>query len=371
MRLLQRYVLFDVIRAFLLTLAGVTVLFLGAGLAAEAVRRGLTPGQIVRIVPYVLPSTLPYTIPATLLFGVVLVFGRMAADSEITACKAAGIHVLRLVAPVVALALLCSGLTWWALNDVIPPAVARITQVVAEHLEETVYNILRRERAITSNRLPCSIYVRDVQGRTLIGATFQRIDQQSGELITAYAERATLEFDLANRRIIVRMFDADVQVGSSIVKVGDEHVFPIPLPDMALTASDSPRQMTLRELRDAIRKLRERLSAQAQQQKEPDPYTLRRYRRLRSELHMRAALAFGSVLFVLIGCPVAIIQQRGEFLGAFVSCFLPIVVTYYPLLLLGMNMSKEGITHPGIALWTANAVLGVAAVPLLRRVIRY
>ena len=368
-RLLQRYVLFDVLRAFLLTLLGVTVLFLGAGLAAEAVRRGLTPAQIVHIMPYVLPSTLPYTIPATLLFGVVLVFGRMAADSEITACKAAGIHVFYLLGPVVVLALICSGLTWWALNDVIPPAVARITEVVAQHLEETVYNVLRRERAITSSKLPCSIYVRDVRGKMLIGATFQRVDERSGELITAYAERAKLEFDLKHRRIIVRMYEADVQVGSSVVKVGDEHVFPIPLPDMALATGDSPRQMTLRQLLEEIDRLNEQIAAQ--NDSAAKEFLLRRYRRLRSEVHMRAALAFGSVLFVLIGCPVAIIQQRGEFLGAFVSCFLPIVTTYYPLLLLGMNISKEGIAHPAVAMWTANGVLAAAAVPLLRRVIRY
>ncbi len=368
MKLLQRYILLDVGRSFLLTLAALTLLFLFAGVAAEAVRRGLTPRQVLTVVPYVLPGMLPYTIPATLLFGVVLSFGRMAADSEIVACKAAGIHVVRLLQPVLLLAVLCCGVTWWALNEVIPTARQRMRAVLAEQLEDVVYNVLRRDRAITTSKLPCNIYVRGVRGKELIGATFQRVDPETGEIITAYAERATMRVDFENRRIVVHMYDAEVQVGKSSVKVADEHVFPIPLPEAATRRSDSPRDMTYRTLRAAIRDLRATL---AEQHDSHNSELIRRYRRLRAELHLRSVLALGSILFVLIGVPVAIIQARADVLSAFVSCFLPIVTTYYPLLLLGMNMGKEGITDPAVAMWFPNFLLGSAAIPLLRRVARY
>ena len=46
-----------------------------------------------------MPSLLPYTIPATMLLTVTVVYGRVAADHEITAAKAAGISAMSLLWP--------------------------------------------------------------------------------------------------------------------------------------------------------------------------------------------------------------------------------------------------------------------------------
>ena len=42
------------------------------------------------------------------------------------------------------------------------------------------------------------------------------------------------------------------------------------------------------------------------------------------------------------GRPVGILFARRDFLSAFMTCFLPIIVIYYPLMLFGTNLSKEG-----------------------------
>jgi lipopolysaccharide export system permease protein len=396
MRTLDRYILLEILRGLGLALSAVTVLFLFAGLAAEAVKRGLSPTQIVEIAPYVVPGTLPYTLPATLLFAVILTYGRMSADREVVALKAAGIHAFRLLAPALWLAAAATVLTWWALNYWIPPARQKIRLVVLRHLEEVVYSVLKRERAIASSRLPCQIYVRGVDGKTLLGATFQRQDEETGQQVIAYAERATLEFDLEKGRVLLRMRNAEVQVGSSSVKVAQEHVFPIPLPAEALELSDSPREMTRQTLQQEIARLRQELPSlcqaavayEAELRRAPrqaravsrvgsmDPVArwkgaVRRLRRLEAEAHLRSALAAGSLVFVLLGGPVAIVQQRGDFLSAFVSCFLPIVTLYYPLLLLGMNLGKEGVAPPALTMWAANGLLAAGSLPLLRQVIRY
>ena len=57
-------------------------------------------------------------------------------------------------------------------------------------------------------------------------------------------------------------------------------------------------------------------------------------------------MAFGSLLFVLLGAPIGIRFARRDFLSAFMTCFLPIIAIYYPLMLGGVNMSKEGQLAP-------------------------
>ena len=88
------------------------------------------------------------------------------------------------------------------------------------------------------------------------------------------------------------------------------------------------------------------------------------------ELQMRPALCLGCLCFVLVGCPVGIWMSRSDYLSAFITCFLPIVVLYYPLLLCGTNMAKAGKVHPLVALWSANALMGLIAVALFRKLLK-
>src|SRR6266481_7639377 len=99
MRILQRYVLNDLLRVFGLAILVLTVLLVVMGVAGEAAKSGLGAREIVAITPWVVPSLLPYTIPATLLLTVCIVYGRMAGDNEITAIKAAGIKLRAIIGP--------------------------------------------------------------------------------------------------------------------------------------------------------------------------------------------------------------------------------------------------------------------------------
>jgi lipopolysaccharide export LptBFGC system permease protein LptF len=46
------------------------------------------------------------------------------------------------------------------------------------------------------------------------------------------------------------------------------------------------------------------------------------------------------------------------------------VVTYYPLLLSGLNMAKEGRVPAELGLWAANIVVGIGALILYQRIVR-
>src|SRR5262249_36103515 len=81
--LINRMILAELLKVFLLALTALTGLFLLAGLIQEAAQRGLSPGQVLLAIPLLIPNTLPYTIPATTLFATCVVYGRMAHDNEV------------------------------------------------------------------------------------------------------------------------------------------------------------------------------------------------------------------------------------------------------------------------------------------------
>src|SRR5947207_4299791 len=109
--LLQRMVFGQLMRVFLLSLIGLTGLFVIAGLVAEATQRGLAPSQILMVIPLLIPNTLPYTLPATTLFATCIVYGRLAADNEVLAVKSAGGRIGRLLTPGLCLGLVAATAT--------------------------------------------------------------------------------------------------------------------------------------------------------------------------------------------------------------------------------------------------------------------
>ena len=90
-----------------------------------------------------------------------------------------------------------------------------------------------------------------------------------------------------------------------------------------------------------------------------------------TEKQLRTSMAFGSLLFVILGAPVGILFAKRDFLSAFISCFVPIITLYYPLMLFGVNLGKEGSMEPTKALWIGNLVLAVLSVWVYPKIIKH
>jgi lipopolysaccharide export system permease protein len=393
MGILQRYILGELIRVFATALVACTTVFVLGGIVHEATQRGLNPVQILYMIPFVVPATLPYIIPATLLLAVSFVYGRLAADNEVMASKAAGINAFHLIVPALALGVAMSLVTVFLLDRVIPVANVGMKTALVRNVEELVYATLKKDRSLKGTGLPYEIYVQRVEGKRLINTTFKRRAKGGDYDLIVFAQEAALQFDHAKKTVAVQMYKAEVTNRDGLrVETRSDKVFELPMPQDVKGASI--RDLTMAQLRDERNKLiRDQRAECGRWVVESLPLfaggrldevqwsklaplaahvkdTRRDLWRINCEPAMRWALAFGCLGFVLLGCPIAILFRRGDYLSAFISCFLPIVLVYYPLMMFGFNLCKEGLAAPTV-MWVGNILLAILGLIAMRPVLRY
>jgi len=92
--------------------------------------------------------------------------------------------------------------------------------------------------------------------------------------------------------------------------------------------------------------------------------------KLHTEPWRRWAQGFSCLCFVLVGAPLAIIARTADYWTTFGICFLPTMVLYYALFILGFEQSKSG-AWPPYAVWLGNLVLIGIGISLIDRVRRY
>jgi lipopolysaccharide export system permease protein len=400
--ILTRSIFFELAKVFLISLVAITGIIVLAAVVVEASQRGLGPAQIIVAIPLLVPSMMPFIIPPTTLFASCVVYGRLAHDNEIIAIKSAGINILHVVWPGAFLGLVMSLSTLGLYYYLIPHTHLMLRTAVTNDMKGLVYSMLKKDgqfRELVRGRggvkTVYEIYVRGVQGQLLKNAIFKRRDRLKGDYdVVAKAREAELEFNMLTKEVSVTMRDGHVldAKGASYYSYFQEQVWSIPLAPPE-KYDQSSRDMTWQELLQARRDIKDEmnksaneasvsvaqealmtgaknLSAQAQAAQYVQRNHKMRVYNLDTELHMRPALSFGCLFFVLVGCPVGIWFSRSDYLSAFITCFMPIVFIYYPIQLCCTNFSKDGKLHPAVALWAANTALGVIAMFLFRKLVK-
>ena len=94
----------------------------------------ITLFDISRLSVYSIPSMTGFIFPVTFLLGIMLTFGRMAQTSELTAAKAAGIPLRRLVLPIVGMGAAVSAACFLLLDQGQPWAFRKVNQLGSEML---------------------------------------------------------------------------------------------------------------------------------------------------------------------------------------------------------------------------------------------
>jgi lipopolysaccharide export system permease protein len=393
MRILTRYVLSELIKVFLIVLAGWTSLIFVALMGKEAVDKGIGLGPLVRMTPYLLPQALQFAVPASMLLAATSVFGRMASYNEVVAIKALGISPMVLIWPAAALATVISFVAV-VMNDMaVSWGKAGMERVFLESIEEVAYRQLEIHGSFSFG--PWSITVRDVDGIRLIEPMIVGQAHGDQEAQTIEAEWVELQAFPDQGLLQARAHNFSMQKGKTYFESPDTQELPLPLESFSRgSRSRSPSNYALAEIKPAIAEQTAKmqsieqakaaqaafamitgdfgaLSDDAWLQHDKELAASQTFlHRLKTEPWRRWANGFSCLCFLLVGAAVAIQLRFSEFIASFFICFLPILVVYYPLMAVSVKQAKDGAI-PVQAVWIGNFVLAIAGAWLLRRVVRY
>ncbi len=174
-------------------------------------------GLVLRFALSVLPYSLMFTLPWGFLSAVLLVFGRLSSDQEITGFRVAGMSLPRLAAPVFVIGALLSGFSLWLNLNVVPLAKASVYELLYERAISDPESLLKPgvvQGGLSNEPLKVLIEGREMEGEVeggVIGLHLYRWPRGDGQDATPtyiHARRAALHVDQVKKELRLKLIDA-------------------------------------------------------------------------------------------------------------------------------------------------------------------
>jgi lipopolysaccharide export system permease protein len=353
-KILDGYLVRQFVATFVLLVLALPVLFLITDLTDQLdgyLARGIPIRNVAISYLYFFPQLIFWGFPIAALIATVFTVGNMTRHQEITAAKAGGVSFYRLIAPLVFLAVILSGIGV-GIGEVVPIANQRRAELLGE-----------RERLTTPFRL--NLVFRTESGRTLSAARVSAVENQMGNLVL---EGRSVD---GSMRVHQTASSAQWSVQEGWVfadgyvrwlpEEGEEATFhygvlrPQDLaetPDELLVVPKDADEMRYAELERFIRTI-ERAGGDS--------------REYRVNLAQKVSLPLALFVIMLFGAPLATTSKRGG--AAFgIGVSLAVTMVYLMLFRVGQSIGASGAIDPHVAAWGPNAIFFVAALILLWRV---
>jgi lipopolysaccharide export system permease protein len=364
-KILHRYVFREILVPFGLGLGVFTFILLLARLLKLielVVNRGVPIESVARIFSFLLPAFLEVTVPMAMLLAILVAFGRLSADSEITALRSSGVSLYQLVPPVA---------TFVILVTVATAALAWYARPWANRALRTALWDVARSRA--SAGLKAQVFNDEFPGLIIYA---ERIDSTADRLehvmiaderdpqqpSTVFAREGFMISDVERETVTLRLLEGTISTNDATTEASYETEFRSYDVNLDLRATladahqrpDDPKELPIHALAAAISAKR---AAGA-------PVTAELV-----EYHRKFSIPFACIVFGLVAVPLGIQPSRAVRSRGF-AVSLAIIFAYYILLSLGQGFAEQGAVPPVVGLWLPNAVLGTLGIALFRRAAR-
>jgi LPS export ABC transporter permease LptG/LPS export ABC transporter permease LptF len=364
LRLLGRYIFREIFSSALLgTLLATFILFLRQVdpiIELLVKSTGANTRLVLELFVLAIPSVLPFTIPFGVLVGILIGLGRLAADGEITAMRAAGVSSRKVIAPVLAFAALGTCVAALATLRLTPYSIHKSTDI-KNRLEATQLSADITPRVFVENFPNTILYVGDVRPgvwRNIFVADVAppekrasgMRDKAQGPLITV-AEEAIATPDFKNNRMQLTLRNYSTHEMSKDQMSRDTVA---PTGQQGLDAAP-PSLTPLRSLGMGTRQL------MAYPRSKPD------WIEYQIELHRRFALPVACLMLAMVGIPLGIATRKGGRAAGYVNAIFVAFFCYYLAFVSLLGLARQKTLPVPVALWLPNAVFFVAGLIFLAR----
>lgn len=342
------YLFKEITIPFLLGISAFTsVLLMGRllKLADLVVAKGVPLTDIFRMIAFLIPSFCMVTIPMAFLLSLLLAFGRLSADSEITAMKASGISLYGMLPPVLLFALLAYIATTFITIYALPRGNIAFKKLLFDIMESRV-TLSLKEKVFNDDFPGLVIYTDsyDQQRHTMTGILIHD-DRDPQESSTIFADKGVIIADPVAKMLRVELYNGGIHK-----LFGKNGYRQIEFQDYSLNInlSQAPKEMVKNELDLTYKELMEGLDTSQNDSK--------LQRNILLEMNRRFALPFACFIFALVGVPLGIQNHRSGKATGF-SLSIGVILIYYIILSTGKTLGEKGLVHPAVGVWAPNMIL--------------
>ncbi|HYO10898.1 MAG TPA: LptF/LptG family permease [Tepidisphaeraceae bacterium] len=147
-RTLFFYIFKDLLRIFFLCSGALAGIMSFGGLLRPLTEHGLNAPQAAKMLSYFMPAMTTYSLPIAALFATTVVYGRLAADNELVACRAAGISYPSIGMPALVLGLTVALVSLLFLCFIVPVFTLKVEKVIYSNLAQLISNQIERTHQI-------------------------------------------------------------------------------------------------------------------------------------------------------------------------------------------------------------------------------
>lgn len=320
MRILHRYILLEMLKALALALGTVSGVVCFAMVLSALQQQGLAPLASLLYMGLSVPGAVYLALPLAAILAGTLVYGRLAADNELTACRASGISPSSLFWPSFILAALAGGLTLFLAAWSMPESHYAAKRLARSDVENLFFTMLGTSGKVRWKQAQFDLSVDRVDGDILHGPIL-RHRGKTGQ-IYCYAPYGQVKFDREANQAKLVVWDAFV-LDENGPRIYGTHVIPLELPTaVPREESDLSLWQLLAverhpELADSVRAQTDAKDTTLQaMMKNVQAKAL-------GEMHGRLAVALGCFGLVLVGAGLGMYFHSGHLLTAFGVALVP------------------------------------------------
>lgn len=356
MTLLNRYIFMEFIRLFLVTLAGLLVVYLCVDFLQKAddfIRYKAGIVQIGAYFLYNLPSIATPSIPIAALMATLLSLGNLSRYNEIIAMRAGGLSIGRIMVPVLVGGLIISVFGFVNNELIMPVYAARANFIRNVEIEKKQQKVVFQQRRLWLRGPDNSIANIDFispDRDLMLGVNIFKLNPdftlrqriQADSLVWesgAWRLKGSRKFTPSGDAVIAG--SADGEIFNVVESPGDL--------GMIVKRSE---EMNFGELWSYVGRLKS------------TGYKAARYE---VDLYGKLAFPLSSLLMVMIAAPLSLQRVRSGGAGKGIALAMLIAFAYWALTSVGTALGRSGALTPIPAAWLANILFAGASGYVLRR----
>ncbi len=353
------YILEEILPIFFIGLMTFTIILLMDKifkLIELIINRGGNVTNILMLLVFIAPSFLTFTIPTSLLLGILLTFGRLSGDSEITAFKASGISLYQLYIPVALFSisaflvtgfLVFYGLPWG--NRGFISTLSLIAQSKPDvEVKERVFNDSFKGLVVYVDKVP-------MQGKKMEGILIYD-ERESANVSTIFAQEGFLVSNPSSQEVVLMLLNGNIHRFEPQTKAYRKIQFDAYDLKIEFGKTIADIQRKLKEHEMSIGEIKEKIEKMKKEGEDPTPQEV--------ELHKRYAIPFACIVFGLIGVPLGIQPRRSGRSYGFVFSIL-ILLAYYVSLIAFEMLAVRKAMPAFVAGWFPTFLFGALGIYLL------